>query len=321
MYIYRLINELDEKINPLKNGLVARSIIDGITSKEFNFLIYAESIKNERNLLEKFSSKNIRDIYKEIRKISIENNLFEILTVAKHNQEQLNKQLESIFKNKNENNLECIISILKNINGHITNGYEKDYPWISFSTDLNAIKKYYEHQNINSVVVIDSQNNLLFDECNNDILLAVDLSNRESIQNNPFLINNLGLKTRENYRGYNYAINSKEIVYYNRVPKEKIVTILKSLQYELLINGLLDEEYYRFSELKKIEINNKILYEMKELFKNDSDIVNYILEEYYKKSNSLKYLSEQGIYNLRQLENTKEYINQKMKEKYKHKIY
>lgn len=31
MYIYRSINKLNEKINPLKNGLVARNIIDKIT--------------------------------------------------------------------------------------------------------------------------------------------------------------------------------------------------------------------------------------------------------------------------------------------------
>lgn len=58
MYIYRLINELNKKINPLKNGLVTRNIIDKITLEEFDFLIYAESIKNERNLLEKKFSKN-----------------------------------------------------------------------------------------------------------------------------------------------------------------------------------------------------------------------------------------------------------------------
>lgn len=317
MYIYRAINELDDKINPLKNGIIAKGIIDEMARYGFDFLIYSEQHKIGKNNLENLSKSDIKDIYFDIINLLIETYWYEILQKSENNQNRVNRIFRNAYINDDKESLNQIITIFQTINGHITTGSEKDYPWISFSTDLKAIKKYYEHQQKNKIVVIDSNIKNIVDVCDSNFLIAADLSNIESIRNNPFLINNLGLKTSENYRGYNYTRDSKEIVYYNMVPKEKIVTILNALQYELLTNELLDEEYYNVPELKKIFLEKKILYEMKQLFENHNDITNYLLEEYYNKSNSLRYLSEQGKYNMRQLECAKEYINQKIKEKYK----
>lgn len=316
MYIYRAINSLDEKLNPSEFGLISKEMVNSVIVNDFDFLIYAISIKSGRDLLENLTDADVKSLYRDLRNIFVDNHRVDILRKAEQKQSELNNKLNNIFFNKDEDSFNDIMSIFKKINGHVTNGSKVDYPWISFSTDPKTIKRYYDNQNKNSVVVVDSNIKTSFDICGNDRLLAVDLSNLISINENPFLINNNNYRTAVNYRGYNYARNSKEVIYYNMVPKEKIVTILNSLEYELLINDLLPvPTYYNYSEFHKKYLHILILKELRELFKNDGDIVNYILNEYYDKSDSLKYLSYQKKYELGELKDTNDYMVNKIKTK------
>lgn len=324
MYIYRAINSLDEELNPSEFGLISKEMINSIVEYYFDFLIYAESIRSGKNLLKHFSKEEVNNLYRDLRSSFVDGHCHEILRKAQQNQKILNYHLNNIISNKNSNSYEYVMSILKKINGHITQGSKIDYSWISFSTDPKVMKRYYDNQNKNRVVVVDSNIKTLFDNCGNDKLLAADLSNPTSIIENPFLINNNDYQTAGNYRGFNYARNSKEVIYYNMVPKEKIVAVLNSLEYELLVNNLLTEllpdNYYDCSCIDKFKLRILMLRRLSELFKDDGSIVNYILKEYYVESNSLKYLSEQGIYDLNKLNDANNYMLRKVyenKEKFK----
>lgn len=314
MYIYRAINELDEELNPMENGLIAKSIIDQVIHYDFDFLLYATYFRKQEKPFQNMKERDLDEIYHEVRKkFKINMHLNEILKIADKNQQMINDIFKGII-NKDVNSINQLIDILSTKNGHITNGSTKDYPWISFSTDLEKIKHYYESQEINTVVVVDSCIDKFYDTCNNDFLLALDLSSDEKIKDNEFIINSNKTGTKQNYRGLNYAKKDKEVIYYNRVPKEKIVTILESLQYELLLNGLLNEEYYQIPEYKKRYWKLIILKSIKDLLKNNGDIVNYVLDEYYTKNNSLKHLAEIGKYSLDELNYANQFILQRIKE-------
>ena len=314
MYIYRAINEFDEKIDPIKNGLIAKSIIGPILHHDFDILVYAMYIGKEDNPFLYMEKNEIERIYREVRKkFEISLHVPKIVEIADKNQEKINEVFKGILANQNVEYVKKLLDILSTKNGHITKGSTKDYPWISFTTSLEKAKHYYENQEKNIVVVVDSDINKFFDVSENAMLLALDLSSNEKIKNNEFIINANKTGTSLNYRGLNYAKKDSEVIYYNRVPKDKIVTVLTSLQYELLLNGLLDEGYYEIPENKKYYWKDIVLFSIRELLKDNGDIINYLLEEYYNKNFSLKSLSENGEHNLAELNEANEFILNKIK--------
>lgn len=314
MYIYRAINELDEKLNPKENGLIAKSFIDQVIRNDFDFLIYATFLGKE-NPTRNMKESEIKELYHEIRKkFEVNMHTPEILSIVNRNQEMINNIFKRIILNEDSESMKYLIDILSTKNSHISNGSTNDYPWISFSKDLEAIKHYYENQEKNLVVVVDSNINKFFDTCDSDFLLALDLSSDEIIKDNEFIINANKIGTSLNYRGLNYAKKSKEVIYYNRVPKEKIVTILSPLQYELFINGLLDDGYFKIPEYKKRYWKLLVLNIIKSKLQDKGEIIEYILDEHYTKDNSLKSLSERSKYSLYDLNKANKFIIEKVKQ-------
>lgn len=315
MYIYRAINELDEKIDPTKNGLIAKSIIDEIIYSDYELLLYSNFHK-KNNPLSQMTNQELNSIYREIRNNFVINlHIPEIIDKANINQEQIDNILKKLISTNDIKALRQFNDILSTKNAHITNGSGKDYSWISFSTDLEKTKHYYKEQEKNNVVVVESKINKIFDQINDNILIAFDLSSREKInENKEFMINSDKTPTSVYYSGFNYSISDKEVIYYNRVPKEKIVAVLAPLQYELLLNDLLTEEYYKLSPDRKYYWRIMVLAELKKLFQDNSDIVNYVLEQYYIKNISLKKLSKKTKYNLNELNEANEFVLQKIKE-------
>lgn len=315
MYIYRAINELDEKIDPTKNGLIAKSIIDEVIYSDYELLLYS-NFRKENNPLSQMTDKELNLIYREIRgNFNLDLHIPEIINIANMNQKIANDILRNVMLTNDEYFLSQFENILSTKNGHITNGSSIDYPWISFSTDLSLVRSYYEKQEKNIIVVVDSNIVNTFDNIGSDELIALDLSSREKIQENiEFMINADKTPTSIYYRGFNYTISDKEVIYYNKVPKEKIVAILNPLQYELLLNDLLTEEYYQLSAGEKYCWRFNILTEMKKMFQDNHNIINYILEKYYTENISFKKLSESGEYNQYELNEANRFILQKVKE-------
>lgn len=313
MYIYRAINDFDEKIDFVKNGLIAKSIINSIIRNDFEFLVYATYIGKENNPFFYMKENEKEKIYREVRKyFDLNIHMCEIKRKADKNQKEINDIFLELINNQNLNYIRKILDILSTKNGHITKGSTIDYPWISFTTSLEKTRHYYENQKKNIVAVVDSNIDKFYDSYEGGYLFALDLSSDEKIRNNEFIINEDKTSTRLNYRGLNYSKKDKEVIYYNRVPKEKIVAVLKPLQYELLLLGILDEEYYNFSDCKKNYWKMIILASIRRILKEYGDIVNYIFEEYYVQNRSLKLLSETGKYTLEELNKANEFILNKI---------
>lgn len=313
MYIYRAINEFDEKIDCLKNGLIAKSIINSIIHDDFEFLVYATYIGSDDNPFLYMKENEKEKIYREIRKsFDLNMHIQNIKRIADRNQKEINDIFMELINNQNLDYIKKLLDILATKNGHITKGSSKDYPWISFTTALEKTRHYYENQKKNMVVVVDSNIDKFYDCYEGGYLFALDLSSDEKIRNNEFIINENKTSTRLNYRGLNYTKKDKEVIYYNSVPKDKIVAVLEPLQYELLLLGILDEEYYNFSDCKKNYWKMILLASIRRILKEYDDIVNYTFEEYYVQNRSLKLLSETGKYTLEELKSANEFILNKI---------
>ena len=313
MYIFRAANELDIEMNPKENGIISKSIYGKVLWEPFNFLVYATFIGRENPCL-KMKERDINKLFHEIR-TSIGLNFYknEIISLADNEQRRVNDILRKTILEQESESVRQIVDIFKTKNGHITKGSQKDYPWISFTTDLTKTRHYYEDQNKHEVIVVDSNIEKFVDISEDNFLFALDLSSREKIADNEFIINVDGTRTAINFRGLNYSKSDNEVIYYNKVPKEKVVTILKTIQYELLTSGILSEDYYKMSSLKQHRIQILSLLNMKKILENNGDIFNYLLNKYYIENNSLKSLEKKGEYSVQELREANQKILQKLK--------
>jgi len=298
MYIYRAINQFDEKIDPMTNGLIAKSIIESSIESYFYNLLAKDLILDTSTL------ERIYNMTKSKFDISPFIQVFQEIAEKKQN------EVQKMILTGNRKGIEGIFSTK---NGHILIGSTKNYSWISFTTCLENIKTYYVNQEKNKIVVVDSNIAKFYDECEGMFLLALDLSTKESIINNEFIINKNNRITNTEYRGLKNSRKDKEVIYYNRVPKSKIVTVLNALEYELLLEGLLDESYYKLPESMKSYWRFMIISSIKTLLKDKSEIIKYLIDGYYDKSNSINSLSN-NKYNNKQLVEAKNYILSRIRE-------
>ena len=298
MYIYRAINQFDEKIDPMTNGLIAKSIIESSIESYFYNLL-AKDLRLDASTLER--------IY------NMTKSKFDISSFIQVFQEIAEKKQNEVQKMILTGNIMEIDDIFKTKNSHIMNGSTKSYSWISFTTCLENIKNYYDNQEKNKIVVVDSNIAKFYDKCDGMFLLALDLSSKESTINNEFIINKNNKITNTEYRGLKNSRKDKEVIYYNRVPKSKIVTVLNALEYELLLNGLLDESYYKIPEYMKTYWRFMVISSIKTLLKDKSEIIKYLIDGYYDKSNSIISLSNDK-YNNKQLDEAKNYILSRIRE-------
>lgn len=320
MYIFRAANELDIEMNPKENGIISKSIYGKVLWEPFNFLVYATFIGRENPCL-KMKERDINKLFHEIRtSIGLKFYKNEIISLADNEQRRVNDILRKTILEQESESVRQIVDIFKTKNGHITKGSQKDYPWISFTTDLTKTRHYYEDQNKHEVIVVDSNIEKFVDISEDNFLFALDLSSREKIADNEFIINVDGTRTAINFRGLNYSKSDNEVIYYNKVPKEKVVTILKTIQYELLTSGILPEDYYKMSSLKQHRIQILSLLNMKKILENNGDIFNYLLKKYYIENNSLKSLEKNGEYSVQELREANQKILQKLKQDEEFKV-
>lgn len=292
MYLYRALNSNDLSTLNLDEGLYSKEITDYFKLKAFDLFLSAN--KKLYYIFSKLSTEDKKSIYKSY----MHDFTFDVLQL---------RDLANIISNKvkieNMDDITVkksgIYSALRTVNNHLVNGSKYNTSWISFTKDIHRIEKYYLKQEINKVAVLDSKiktENLdlsydLMIDCNT---LGLDLSNRKMVEfllEQHLLPNKDDKTTKETFRGLNYAIKDKEVIYYSHVPQENIVTVLEPLLVDLIYNGIFNEQFYSLSNNLKCLIYEKFKLLIKNnLLGNLNDIEKMVLLEHYFNSKPLSSL-------------------------------
>ena len=262
MYLYRAVNDWDIYFNMINNGFVSKKIIDdffknlGSMDSEYNFSV-------------------------------IEKHQKEILKIAGFYQEYVNSLFLSI-----ENEKWGLIQLISSANSHVLKGSSINYNWISFSKDIFSIKKYYlEQKNYNYIAIIESSNET-FEEHNGNYLIKVDYSTIANMQENEYLMTQMGEKIAENSRLAAYGINSKEVCFYGHVPQDRIVAILRSLEADMIFRGIISlREILSLGEFERLNLLMSITNYLKTIYQNN-DLALYIINEHYINNRSILSISE-----------------------------
>ena len=266
MLLYRALNKIDIALNPIKEGLYAKGCMYDNIFDLLCFLNIANNLNCDYNAL------------KEIAKTYSEKYAYYVLDDVKYSACKENDRVKNLFKDFDFTNVDDLVrrvnligNVTSTVNDHFINGNRHFTKWISFTSDIHCIDRYYNNQDIHQVAVIDSDIVSGFD----GDLLVLDASNAESIENNGLFVyaHNYGCKPSSNSRGFNNAKSSKEVVYYNYIPKEKILYVLNSLLVDMIYNDMLDLDIfnnkgyiYPVSLLSLSYINKYIDAKYKEVF-------------------------------------------------------
>lgn len=262
MYLYRAVNDWDIYFNMINNGFVSKEIID-------DFLKNSDNMDSEN----KFSL--------------IEKHQKEILKIAGFYQEYVNSLFSSI-----ENEKWSLIQLISSANSHVLKGSSINYNWISFSKDIFSIKKYYlEQKNYNYIAIIESSNETV-EEHNGNYLIKVDYSTIANMQENEYLMTQMGEKIAENSRLAAYGINSKEVCFYGHVPQDRIVAILRALEADMIFRGIISlREILSLSNFERLNLLMSITSYLKTIYQND-ELALYIINEHYINNRSILSISE-----------------------------
>ena len=262
MYLYRAVNDWDIYFNMINNGFVSKEIID-------DFLKNSDNMDSEN----KFSL--------------IEKHQKEILKIAYFYQKYVNSLFSSI-----ENEKWSLIQLISSANSHVLKGSSINYNWISFSKDIFSIEKYYlEQKNYNYIAIIESSNET-FEEYNGDYLIKTDYSTIANMQENEYLMTQMGEKIAENSRLAAYGINSKEVCFYGHVPQDRIVAILRALEADMIFRGIISlREILSLSNFERLNLLMSITSYLKTIYQNN-DLALYIINEHYINNRSILSISE-----------------------------
>lgn len=262
MYLYRAVNDWDIYFNMINNGFVSKEIIDDFFKNSDNM-----DSENKFSLIEKHQK--------------------EILKIAGFYQEYVNSLFSSI-----ENEKWSLIQLISSANSHVLKGSSINYNWISFSKDIFSIKKYYlEQKNYNYIAIIESSNETV-EEHNGNYLIKVDYSTIANMQENEYLMTQMGEKIAENSRLAAYGINSKEVCFYGHVPQDRIVAILRALEADMIFRGIIGlTEILSLSNLERLNLLMNITNYLKTIYQNN-DLALYIINEHYINNRSILSISE-----------------------------
>lgn len=287
MFLFRAMNDFDIMINPIKNGMASKKMIYDATKR----YLYNTQRKN----MEQMSQKE-RDEY-------IKSYMYKYIIEHKHKLSQIFRKehiktrniIHSYVEDKDKLAYCKIIRDLSSIPNHLLNGSKTYTNWISATNNIDGLWRYYDRQKIHEVAVLDVYTNGVFDENT----YIVDLSNRNTINNIRFLSNKIDKynfdsyvkfmkerpelyeifinafnkyvmnPTNKKFMGFNFSIASNEYCIYEYLNKESVISILETLQIDLICADLFNEKYLQLSAKKQSE----------ELEKLKNMILRYVLEE------------------------------------------
>lgn len=319
MLIYRALNDTDIKLNCEEYGLYSKANVNEAIEESLNFLCWAENrclTKEEyKNIKNEFRSGNLWPFMNKIIEISNEkNNKLQNLIINLHDAlENKNYDAISLYATK-------LFEITTTRNAHVLHGSRGDFEWISFSKSMEVFKKYYLSQDKHMGVCMESNINIILD--NN--LLAYDMSSKDVIENNPFVYNKSNepgsyMKTDMNSTVINYSINDKEVLYYNHIPRNRLMFI-KPLQVDLLYNGMLNPLYFEAGKGTREILDHTIKFYLRYKLKEMDPIYQIIFDELFEYNNSIEVISKKLNLDYQYVLSIKEEIlnilNDNPKEKY-----
>lgn len=320
MLLFRALNEFDILTDPINNGLASKKLLYDLTksyydvnpTKEYNKLnikekdLYikehiTEYIKTHNHKLEKIFLRKTNDIRNTINDLTYYN-----------------------FSEKNINPYYNLVKCISTLNNHLVNGSKTYTEWISTSKNLEKVFKYYNEQNIHSIALLYTNSGGVFGDDN----IAVDLS----LKNNKdfkevFLskkITNEELKsyvkeygvdistlkkfkedifqeTNSNFMGYNFSLYDEEVCIYKYLPKKNIISILETLQVDLLLLKFFNIDFFKLSKVEQKESFNKLKDQiLKTIVKLEDPFLLHVYEEIYlnnKNINTLYSKIERGKVN------------------------
>ena len=306
MYLFRALNSFDHIIDPINNGIASKKFIYNAT-ESFLYTTQKEYInklsKKEKDLyikenMEKYLLDHKQKLFKkfERRHIPIRNNIYNFVK---------NKDNYSYFK---------MIKDLSSLPNHLINGSRTYTNWISSTNNFDKIWNYYDQQETHKVAIINAYTNGVFDENT----YIVNVSDKETIQNISFLSNKIknekynlfiefinknsefekySLKlfhkfimkpTNKKFMGFNFSTSSNEYSIYEYISKKNIVSVLESLQIDLIRADLFNEEYLLLSHKKQKQELEKLKQKiLKHILEDKDSFMLYVFEELYLKGNNI----------------------------------
>ena len=282
MRIYRALNDVDIKLNPMANGIYNKEDITKSAERLLSIMSH--------NSNEKLNKNDFETIVKLIKE-SMYNNLRLELEETTHNEQLIiDSAIYLIHNQQYDERMERQLRyILSTINLHLRKGSTIDTKWISCSKELEKVIPYYLNQDNSNIAIIDSNINGMFD----DNLLALDLSTKENIKRiREILINKDNTHTKEKFVGYNYATHSSEVVYYNHIPKERIKAVLSPFEIDLFLNGVIDSKIFDYPPITQLYIFKQIKDKLKESVNQEYADLTGLYEAMYEEGISLENIKE-----------------------------
>lgn len=296
-YIYRALNDYDRDLYAWGGNLYNKKAIDNCAYNIFNIWMLSQTALTE------LTQNEYDEIYHNIKTQCVQaagNCIHDEVTRKKESVERLIDNLSHQICENYIENTNRILSILSTLQAHLCPG-EKNTEWISLSKSIRAIKRYYLKQSRHQVAVVKSNICQIFDFSDHQKLIACDISNRQAIQNNHFLINKPKYynfpyyqQTKKNCKNFNYSVSSQEVVYYNEIPKEKIITLLSPLETDLALNGILNLPFYE-QHVHAHLFYQKLLIQLKNYLINIGgydDITAYLVEEHIQQQKPIHTLAK-----------------------------
>ena len=324
MLLYRALNELDIAANPLENGLASKKLVYDLT------LSYLQS--TEGKFLNSLSAKEKDEYVKQNMLSYLRNHEYKLAKMFNRRSQGIRNDLFNINPNKlmkNEHELQYyyekfdqswtyLIYYLSSLNNHLINGSKTYTDWISSTKQLGKCGKYYHNQDIHQLAIICTASKGLADENT----IVVDVSSRELIEELlPFISKRIKEKDFKQYiashdnnleyfiqsgvfnpssnkfMGYNFSIASEEVSILRHMPSQNIISVLGSLQIDLLrLKSFNLKSYCLLDKKEQLQELNKLLSSIKEKIDSLSDSeLSYIFNEIYMKNKDYKTLVTEDL--------------------------
>lgn len=306
MLLFRALNYYDLKIDPMKNGIVSKKMLYDLVSNYLN--------STQREFMSNMSSRQ-KDVYiKNYFDSYIENHMKKLKKIFSKKHIPVENTINSFVNYKDDYSYCQLLKDLSSLVGHLSNGSRTITNWISSSSMLDGIWKYYDCQDTHGVALINIDTNGVY----NEKTYVVDVSNREIIDRIEFLSNKINdddfetfIKcmisdselskyivplfnkcivnpTNKKFSGFNFATCSSEFVIYEYIPKEYIYHVFDALEIDLICAELYDYRYLELPVDKREEellrLKNKIL---RYIVSENNPYMLYVFEELYLKSHNI----------------------------------
>ena len=306
MLLFRALNSYDLKINPVENGIVSKRMLYDLVSNYLN--------STQREFMSSLSSKEKDNAIKEYIDKYINSHKQKLSKIFNKKHIPVENTINSFLKYKDDYSYCQLLKDLSTLTGHLINGSRTITNWISATSSLDGIWKYYDCQDIHGVALINIDTSGVY----NEKTYVVDVSNRETIDSIKFLSNKINdddfkyfinymiddselsnyivplfnkyivNPTNKKFSGFNFAACSNEFDIYQYISKEYIYHVFTALEIDLICAELYDIRHLELSferrekELEKLK--NKILHYISS---ENNPYMLYVFEELYLKNHNI----------------------------------